>query len=360
MINRLRSHFEKEDKQYYVTGAPQCLVPDANMGEMMTKAQFDMLLVQYYNTPECSARRFVDSGEGFTYDVLVKCLQGTPSENATVLLGLPAAASAANSLHYLHANEVEKLVAAHADKPSFGGIMLWDAARAEENTSEGKPYHELVKDILNRHVGDATPSRGFKPARKRPSSPSFASSETASEDVTSVLVPSEVSPYSQFPDACSRCSNWPQESTSPLPEVEVVPESTLAPEFIPAFLLNGPEPSISMSKPAIKSGSASPTAHVVTILNVTWPEAPVRGNATPNSTLPALNTAASRSTALSSSQPLTPLKFGARTSVSATEASTTPTAQIMEEAKKGSAMKTALTAIPGALAALALGLAYFV
>jgi chitinase len=153
MINRLRTHFGKEEKQYFITGAPQCVVPDTNMGEMMTKAKFDMLLVQFYNTLECSARRFVDSGKGFTYDALTSFLEGTPSENAKIYLGLPAATSAANSLHYLHPPEVEKLVQAHADKPNFGGIMLWDATRAEENLVGGEPYHEVMKDILNRFAG---------------------------------------------------------------------------------------------------------------------------------------------------------------------------------------------------------------
>ena len=48
MINRLRSHYATQSNPYLITGAPQCVVPDANMGEMIDKVEFDVLLVQFF------------------------------------------------------------------------------------------------------------------------------------------------------------------------------------------------------------------------------------------------------------------------------------------------------------------------
>ena len=188
MINRLRSHFDKELKQYLITGAPQCIVQDKNMGQMIKQTKFDILLVQFYNTPECSARRFVDSGDGMTYKDWTDFIAGTPSANAKIYIGLSAHKNAANKAHYLHAGEVEKLVEAHAGYSNLGGIMLWEATRAEANTQEGgKPYYEVVKDILLKYAGSATESQKTTkaPVNKRPT---VASSNKVSTRPTFLIV----------------------------------------------------------------------------------------------------------------------------------------------------------------------------
>ena len=65
LIKRLRSYFDSGDKQYLITGAPQCNFPDQQMGEMINQVQFDMLFIQYYDTAECSAREWVSSNPGY-------------------------------------------------------------------------------------------------------------------------------------------------------------------------------------------------------------------------------------------------------------------------------------------------------
>ena len=48
MINKLRSNFASDSSNtYYITGAPQCPIPEPNMGEIVTAAQFDYLWVQF-------------------------------------------------------------------------------------------------------------------------------------------------------------------------------------------------------------------------------------------------------------------------------------------------------------------------
>ena len=79
MVQRLRSNFVGANKPKIITSAPQCIVPDANMGGMITNTQFDIIWVQYYNTPQCSARNWananpnylltgIEAASGFSYD----------------------------------------------------------------------------------------------------------------------------------------------------------------------------------------------------------------------------------------------------------------------------------------------------
>ena len=52
MISTLRSNFKSDSSNtYYITGAPQCPIPEPNMNEIITAAQFDYLWVQFYNNP---------------------------------------------------------------------------------------------------------------------------------------------------------------------------------------------------------------------------------------------------------------------------------------------------------------------
>ena len=48
MISKLRSNFASDSANtYYITGAPQCPIPEPNMGEIVTTSQFDYLWVQF-------------------------------------------------------------------------------------------------------------------------------------------------------------------------------------------------------------------------------------------------------------------------------------------------------------------------
>lgn len=70
LINKLRSLFATDSANTYkISGAPQCPIPEPNMGAMIAAAQFDMLFIQFYNNPYCSAYQVVrpDNG-GFNFD----------------------------------------------------------------------------------------------------------------------------------------------------------------------------------------------------------------------------------------------------------------------------------------------------
>jgi hypothetical protein len=159
MINALRAHFgEDETKQYLITGAPQCLWPDTNMADIITQAQFDILFIQAYNTPVCSAREWVNSNPNFgttgveqcsglreNWNLLKEALIGTPSAAARLYIGLPASTLGSNNpQYYLQPSEVQDLVTAFKCDESFGGLMLWNAGLAAENND----YDHQVQEIL--------------------------------------------------------------------------------------------------------------------------------------------------------------------------------------------------------------------
>ena len=101
MINRLRTHFaENPSKQYLISGAPQCPLPEPNMGAMIAGAQFDLLWIQFYNNDfaQCTARQWADyyalTGQeelaSFTYDqwyVLSCYTLGYQKETSHVMIG---------------------------------------------------------------------------------------------------------------------------------------------------------------------------------------------------------------------------------------------------------------------------------
>jgi chitinase len=118
------------------------------MASMIQKAKFDIIWVQFYNTPSCSARSWVTSGSGFSYDAWAKFLVGTKSAAAKLYIGLPGSTAAANSAHYLQPAEAARLLKNFYCHANFGGVMLWDATYAANNLNGGIPYYATIKKLL--------------------------------------------------------------------------------------------------------------------------------------------------------------------------------------------------------------------
>ena len=196
MIKRLRQHFSSASKKYLITGAPQCVVPDANMGQMIMYAKFDIIWIQYYNTAQCSARNWVTANpnylstgieepSGFSFDAWEGFLEGTASQDAKLYIGLPAAT---NTNYYLAPSEASSLIKAYYCKPNFGGIMLWEATAAENNdVGCGETYYQAMKEILVDYSQDG--SLSCVKAPKHPISTSSKASCTVTSTTTSSTAP---------------------------------------------------------------------------------------------------------------------------------------------------------------------------
>jgi chitinase len=133
---------------YYITGAPQCPIPEPNMGEIITAAQVDYLWVQFYNNPYCS------NPSTLNYDDWVTYVSGTPSANAKIFLGVSASSMAATGTnsgaqYHFPPRALTSAVNEVNSTPSFGGIMMWSAGFSD---SKGEVYNyprqEHASDVL--------------------------------------------------------------------------------------------------------------------------------------------------------------------------------------------------------------------
>ncbi|PNY26833.1 Endochitinase 2 [Tolypocladium capitatum] len=148
MIAKLRSNFASDSgRQYYITGAPQCPIPEPNMNEIITKAQFDYLFVQFYNNPGCS----IDTD--INYDDWKQNIAHTPSANAKIFVGVPASPLSATGTqsgakYYLEPNALASLTSKFRSDSAFGGVMMWAAGFSDANVNNGCTYAQQAKRIL--------------------------------------------------------------------------------------------------------------------------------------------------------------------------------------------------------------------
>ncbi|OJJ08043.1 hypothetical protein ASPVEDRAFT_101126, partial [Aspergillus versicolor CBS 583.65] len=152
MIKRLRRRFEEvPERRFYISAAPQCPIPDEQLGVAIANSVIDFVWVQFYNSNPCSARDFVaGSKNGFNFDEWVQVIKNGANPNAKLYVGLPASALAANLGYYLTPEEVQPLVKKYMNKypETFGGIMLWEATESMRNQIDGVSYGEKMKEIL--------------------------------------------------------------------------------------------------------------------------------------------------------------------------------------------------------------------
>ncbi|CRG89528.1 hypothetical protein PISL3812_06564 [Talaromyces islandicus] len=148
LIKKLRSNFASDSSNtYYITGAPQCPIPEPNMQTVITNSQFDYLWVQFYNNEGCST----DSGTNFPD--WVSNIANTPSANAKIVIGVPASedgatGTASGAKYYLAPNDLSTLVAKYKDNAAFGGVMMWDAGFSDDNVNNGCTYAQEAHSIL--------------------------------------------------------------------------------------------------------------------------------------------------------------------------------------------------------------------
>ncbi|KAK7963824.1 glycoside hydrolase [Apiospora saccharicola] len=160
LVTKLRSLYATVPGMFYLTASPQCVVPDANMKDMLMATTFDIIFVQFYNTPQCSARRWADANPkyqpggtfdaaAFTYDAWSAWLAGTYSKNARIYIGLPGSAKAANPGNDLSVAQASNIANAYYCRANFGGVAIWEATYASANVANGKNFYQNVKAALN-------------------------------------------------------------------------------------------------------------------------------------------------------------------------------------------------------------------
>jgi chitinase len=150
LITTLRGNFASDSSNtYYITGAPQCPIPEPNMQEIITAAQFDYLWVQFYNNPGCSI-----GGSGpINFDAWTQNVANTPSANAKIFIGVPASPDGATGTssgaqYYAEPSELATIVSNFSSNAAFGGIMMWSAGFSDANVNNGCTYAQEAHSIL--------------------------------------------------------------------------------------------------------------------------------------------------------------------------------------------------------------------
>ncbi|KAI1825400.1 glycoside hydrolase family 18 protein [Xylaria intraflava] len=156
MISALRSNFGSNSSEtYYITGAPQCPIPEPNMGVIIDNAKFDYLWPQFYNnnnyTVPCALP--INGNAPFNYDDWVTYTAGTPSADAKLFIGVPAAPLAANGgpageTYYATPAQLADIVSEYKSHDRFSGIMMWAAGFSDSNVINDCTYAQQAKSIL--------------------------------------------------------------------------------------------------------------------------------------------------------------------------------------------------------------------
>ncbi|KAI0914787.1 putative endochitinase CHI2 [Ustulina deusta] len=157
MISTLRKNFASDSSnKYYITGAPQCPIPEPNMGVVIDNSQFDYLWPQFYNnnnyTYPCALP--INGNAPFNYDEWLTYTAGTPSANAKIFVGVPAAPLGANGspsgeTYYATPDQLASIIGDIKGDSRFGGIMMWSAGFSDSNVVGGCNYAQQARSILD-------------------------------------------------------------------------------------------------------------------------------------------------------------------------------------------------------------------
>lgn len=140
-------------RRFYISGAPQCVVPDAHLGTVVTTAYFDFLFIQFYNTNQCSARAAIThASQGGKNDISYTTWSSVKFYNKNIKLylglsGSPASSSLVN--YHLSPKEANTVIRRFYSDSKFGGVMLWEATSSAENVVCGLNYIGWMKKLLN-------------------------------------------------------------------------------------------------------------------------------------------------------------------------------------------------------------------
>ncbi|KAJ1964256.1 Chitinase 2 [Dispira parvispora] len=145
-VKTLRDLFDQDKaRKYYVAVAPICPFPDLVMPETFNEAWFDMVFVQFYNSP-CGVDNF--GTPSFNFHLWDKWARYySVNKDVKVYLGVPASTYGAVTGYVETDRLFEILDQLRSRYPSFGGVMLYDISESRPNND----YSKQVKDYLKEH-----------------------------------------------------------------------------------------------------------------------------------------------------------------------------------------------------------------
>jgi len=149
-ITTLRGLYSTDkSRTYYITGAPQCVYPDASLGPdsstlhntALSHAWFDWVNIQFYNN-DCGVNKYprVD----FNYVTWAKNLPvDNPNPSVKIVIGLIASSQAGGG--YVPASTVASIIQTYNQSAQLAGVMMWDVGSAIKNSN----YQKQIKAVLH-------------------------------------------------------------------------------------------------------------------------------------------------------------------------------------------------------------------
>lgn len=271
----------KAHSKMLLSGAPQCVVPDARIFLALKEVPFDFLFTQFYNTWTCSAAKAVQDMKNnaestFTFNTWISWLKNN-SKNPDIKLYLGLAAGEdglpTHKDHYLAPEDANMLVQSLQGDSMFGGIMLWEATVSKNNPTYDQSYGTWMKYavqgtfkdkyhpvVSSSSVVSSTITPSSTPASSISASSTPASSTPASSIPASSIpassIPASSVPASSVPASSTPASSTPASST-PISSVSAssYPASSVSASSIPGSSISAS--SIPVSSTPISSVSAS-------------------------------------------------------------------------------------------------------
>ncbi|RUS18372.1 glycoside hydrolase superfamily [Endogone sp. FLAS-F59071] len=153
-VNKLKTYFDNSGRKYWISGAPQCGIPDPDMDTLLKTVWFDYVNPQFYNN-WCYF-----TGTNFNYATVnpqyglswVAYAPNFVNPNTKLLLGVPAPGGG-NGGNYDVLPNVQSVVPQLAQNYSnlFGGVMFWDCFWAGEAT--GGNWAQSVRAVIDQACG---------------------------------------------------------------------------------------------------------------------------------------------------------------------------------------------------------------
>ncbi|KAG7664289.1 CHT2 [[Candida] subhashii] len=171
--------FATGTKQYYLSAAPQCPIPDAHLSDLLSTVPLDYVFIQFYNN-YCN----VDTAD-FNIDDWQTFAETAPNSNVELFVGLPGA-DVSSITGYIDAEELASNLELLRSMSNFAGVSLWDASLAWPNVdTEGDNFAVQVKNVLNGEPPSSSSSTEDSSSSEASSTEDSSSSEASSTEDSS-------------------------------------------------------------------------------------------------------------------------------------------------------------------------------
>lgn len=181
------------DKKFFLSAAPQCVTPDANVGTTLDAVPIDIVQVQFFNNP-CGVNWFqegISEQADFNFQVWDGWAQKSKNPDAKILMGIPASPASAGQGSYTDGSKLKAALHWAKKYRSFGGVMMWDMAQLYA-------HPDFLPEVVNNLVDGSQPypNRTSAPAATRTTSPYSSSSLLGSPSLLGSSPMSSPSPVS--------------------------------------------------------------------------------------------------------------------------------------------------------------------